>query len=210
MIRHGETSWNADGRFQGQMDVELNVKGLEQAELLAKRLAGHKFEAIITSPLARAEATAKKIAELSDYKDFIVDEGFTEINHGDWEGRLADEIAREWTETLIDWHTKPETVKMPGDRGESLEDVKERAVKAADAIAKRYTGDVLLVSHDAVIKVLLCHWLGAPPSSFWRFQVSNCSITVVEAVPGKEFRMLLMGDAAHIGSAFDRPEQKGL
>jgi len=138
-----------------------------------------------------------------------VDEGFTEINHGDWEGRLADEIALEWTETLIDWHTKPETVKMPGDRGESLEDVKERAVKAADAIAKRYTGDVLLVSHDAVIKVLLCHWLGAPPSSFWRFQVSNCSITVVEAVPGKEFRMLLMGDAAHIGSALIVRNRKG-
>jgi len=58
MVRHHGTP---DGRFQGQMDVELNVKGLEQAELLAKRLAGHKFEAIITSPLARAEATAKKL-----------------------------------------------------------------------------------------------------------------------------------------------------
>jgi len=210
VIRHGETVWNAEGRFQGQKDTELNANGVRQAELLANRLAGHKFEAIVTSPLARAAVTARKISDSSGCRNFIIEERLTEINHGDWEGRLADEIAEKWPELLRTWHTKPETVKMPGDGGESLEDVRRRAVDAACAIAKQHAGDVLLVSHDAVIKVLLCSWLDAPLSSFWRFQIPNCSITVVEAVSGKEPRMLLMGDASHIGSHFDRPEQKGL
>ncbi len=210
VIRHGETAWNVEGRFQGQMDTDLNAKGLEQAELVAERLAGHCFEAIVTSPLSRAKVTAEKIAERTACSEFILDNGFTEINHGDWEGCLADEISAKWPEILKEWHNKPETVKMPGCMGETLDDVQKRTVRAADAIAKKYSGDVLLASHDAVIKVLLCHWLGAPLSSFWRFQIPNCSITVVEAVPGKAPRMLLMGDAAHIGNAFDRPEQKGL
>jgi len=209
VIRHGETAWNVDGRFQGQMDTELNRKGLEQARLVAERLAGHNFEAIITSPLSRAKVTAEKIAENSA-AEFVVDEGFTEINHGDWEGCLADQICANWPEILHKWHTMPDTVKMPGETGETLEDVQKRAVRSANAAANRYTGDVILSSHDAVIKVLLCYWLDAPLSSFWRFQIPNCSITVIEILPGKAPRMLLMGDASHIGNAFDRPEQKGL
>ena len=210
VIRHGETAWNVEGRFQGQMDTELNAKGLEQARLVAERLAGHKFEAVVTSPLSRARVTAEKTACLSGCSEFVVDEGFTEINHGDWEGCLADEIYAKWPEILSKWHTKPESVKMPGKTGETLDDVQKRAIRSADAVAGRYTGDVILASHDAVIKVLLCYWLDAPLSSFWRFQIPNCSITVIEILPGKAPRMLLMGDASHIGNAFDRPEQKGL
>lgn len=210
VVRHGETSWNVEGRFQGQMDTELNAKGLRQAELAALRLKGHKFEAVLTSPLARAKVTAQKIAETCEYGSFVEDIGFTEINHGDWEGRLADEICEGWPEILKKWHTKPETVKMPGEYGESLADVEKRAVRAAEEAAIKYSGDVLLASHDAVIKVLLCRWLDAPLSSFWRFQIPNCSITVVEAANGKAPRMLLMGDASHVGDPFDRPEQKGL
>lgn len=210
VVRHGETAWNLEGRFQGQIDTDLNAKGIEQAELVAQRLAGHEFQAIITSPLSRAKVTAEKIAELSDFSEFLLDNEFTEISHGDWEGCLADEILAKWPEVLNEWHSKPENVKMPGESGETLHDVQKRTVKAAEEVAKKYTGDVLLASHDAVIKVLLCYWLGAPLSSFWRFQIPNASITVVEVLPGKAPRILLMSDAAHIGNAFDRPEQKGL
>ena len=113
-------------------------------------------------------------------------------------------------ELLRRWHTAPETVKMPGEGGESLEDIARRAVPAVEAAAKKYKGDVLLASHDAVIKVLLCYWLDAPLSSFFRFQVPNCSITIVEMKEGRAPRMSLMGDAAHLGGNFESPEQKGL
>ena len=210
VIRHGETAWNVAGRIQGQQDTELNEKGLAQAELLGERLAGHKFEAVLTSPLARAKVTAERASARCECGEFLTVGALTEINHGDWEGRLADEIAAEWPEELRKWHVAPETVTMPGAGGENLADIMRRAAPAVDGAAKRYKGDVLLASHDAVIKVLLCYWLGAPLSSFFRFQVPNCSITVVEIQEGSAPRMLLMGDAAHLGDPFERPEQKGL
>ena len=165
---------------------------------------------MLTSPLTRARETAERAAARCEYGEFLTAAALTEINHGDWEGRLADEIAAKWPAELHKWHTAPETVTMPGAGGENLDDILRRAAPAVEAAAKKYQGDVLLASHDAVIKVLLCYWLGAPLSSFFRFQVPNCSITVVEVREGFAPRMLLMGDAAHLGDPFERPEQKGL
>ncbi|MDO5115949.1 MAG: histidine phosphatase family protein [Synergistaceae bacterium] len=210
VIRHGETAWNVEGRFQGQEDTELNENGLRQARLLGNRLAGHKFDAVLTSPLARARKTAEIASSECEYGQFITVDALTEINHGSWEGRLADDIEAEWPELMRLWRSEPEKVKMPGARGENLEDILRRAAPAVQAAAEKYEGDLLLASHDAVIKVLLCHWLDAPLSSFFRFQLPNCSITVVEVKKGSAPRMLLMGDAAHLGDPFERPEQKGL
>lgn len=210
VIRHGETAWNVEGRFQGQRDTELNEKGLEQAAKLGGRLAGHKFDAVLTSPLARARKTAEIASSKCETGEFNEIPAFTEINHGDWEGMLSTEVAEKWPEILRRWHTAPETVKMPGEGGESLEDIARRAVPAIEAAAKKYKGDVLIASHDAVIKVLLCYWLGAPLSSFFKFQIPNCSITIVEMKDGCAPRMSLMGYAEHLGGSFESPEQKGL
>ena len=100
VVRHGETAWNVEGRFQGQMDIPLNNKGIVQAERLAQRFIGHKFSAIISSPLSRAHVTAAKIAEVAVYDEFITDALLTEINHGDWEGCLADEIKKSCQRTF--------------------------------------------------------------------------------------------------------------
>lgn len=210
IVRHGETQWNVEGRFQGQKDIPLNERGIMQADAVSKRLAGHSFSAVVTSPLGRAKETAEKIAERSFCGTFIVDEGFTEINHGEWEGCLADEVAAKYGDLLKSWHSAPESVTMPGKFGESLKNVYDRVTKACDKITEKYTGDVLLASHDAVIKVLLCHWLNAPLSSFGRFQIPNCSITIVDMPTCGQPRLCLLGDASHIGFSFDRPEQKGL
>lgn len=212
IVRHGETVWNTEGRFQGQMDTELNNNGLFQADRLAERLAGHKFKRIISSPLKRAFITAKKVADACVNADIEVANSLTEINHGDWEGRLACDIQSEWSDIFRAWHETPEKVTMPGKGGESLSDVMKRTATFVDSLAETEDddADVLLSSHDAVIKVLLCHWLDAPLSSFWRFQIPNCSISVIEAVRDKKPRVLLLGDAAHIGDPFNRPEQQGL
>ena len=210
VVRHGETAWNVEGRFQGQMDIPLNNKGIVQAERLAQRFIGHKFSAIISSPLSRAHVTAAKIAEVAVYDEFITDALLTEINHGDWEGCLADEIKKSWPDDFKTWHDTPEKVTMPGAYGESLQDVYRRSTDFAEKVAAKYTGDVLIASHDAVIKTLLCYWLDAPVSSFWRFQIANCSITAVEILKGKSPRLSLLGDASHLYQNFDRPEHKGL
>ena len=155
------------------------------------------------------EETAELAASKCEFGEFTEVPAFTEINHGDWEGRLSTEVAEEWPELLRRWHSAPETVKMPGEGGESLEDIARRAVPAACAAVKKYKGDVLLASHDAVIKVLLCHWLDAPLSSFFRFQVPNCSITIVEVKDGCAPRMSLMG-AARTSAEILKARAKGL
>ena len=88
IIRHGETAWNTEGRFQGQRDTELNERGLEQSRRAADFLAGHKFDAVTSSPLKRALTLAEMIAGKCAAKTEIIP-AFTEINHGDWEGRLS-------------------------------------------------------------------------------------------------------------------------
>lgn len=213
IVRHGETLWNREGRFQGRQDTELSGFGLAQADKLAAYLGGRmagKFEAVATSPLSRAKITAEKIAAVCRCEKFEILPGLTEISHGDWEGLLSSEVQKGWPRVLELWHTSPHTVIMPGDGGEALRTVQTRSVAAIGELAGKYAGDVCVAAHDAVIKVLLCHFLGAPLSSFWNFQVANCSLTIAERCGGKAPRVSLMGDAHFLGEGFDLPDQKGL
>lgn len=210
IVRHGETDWNRAGRFQGQQDTDLTEHGLAQGEKVAAYLAPHAFEAVVSSPLKRARVTGEKIARAAGCPVFEIMDQLTEINHGDWEGLLSTEVQKTWPRIVDLWHTAPHTVIMPGDGGESLRSVQIRSLDAADAIAAKYDGDVCVAAHDAVIKVLLCHYLDAPLSSFWRFQIANCSLSVVELRPGHPPRVSLVGDAHYLDEGFDLPEQKGL
>lgn len=210
IVRHGETAWNREGRFQGQRDTALNEKGLTQADKVAAYLEPHSFEAVVSSPLSRARVTGEKIAAACGCQTVELMDELTEIHHGDWEGLLSTEVAEQWPDILKTWHTKPEAVTMPGEGGESLADVQRRAVETSEKIAKKYSGDVCVTAHDAVIKALLCHYTGAPLSSFWNFQIANCSLTIVELREGKPPRLSLMGDAHFLGEGFERAEQKGL
>lgn len=211
LIRHGETDWNREGRFQGQRDTSLSEKGRAQALKAALGLASHDFQGIVSSPLSRALDTALEISRAGgrSIKVEVMGE-LTEINHGNWEGLLASEVRERWGDLLAQWQTAPDTVRMPGDGGESLKDVCGRAVAGAEKIAAKYSGDVIAASHDAVIKVLLCRYLDAPLSSFWRFQIANCSLTIVEFSEGKTPRVSLMGDAHYLGEGFEKAEQKAL
>jgi probable phosphoglycerate mutase len=213
IVRHGETRWNTEGRFQGQQDTELNELGIAQSNRAAEYLAGHDFDAVASSPLKRAYFAAEKIAARCGVKSVETIPGFTEINHGDWEGLLSSEVSARWPRLMEMWHSEPHTVVMPGEGGESLRSVQIRAASAAAELAERYSGDVCVTAHDAVIKALLCHFLNAPLSSFWSFRIANCGLSIVEVSPGKPPRMSLMGDSHYLderGKNFTLPEQKGL
>jgi probable phosphoglycerate mutase len=209
-IRHGETLWNAEGRFQGRRDTELSEHGLEQGMRAAEFLSNHRFEAIVTSPLKRALVTGELIAKSCGCKTFEIMDGLAEICHGDWEGLLSSEVRRTWPRLVDLWHNAPHTVIMPGPGGESLRSVQLRAADAVEQIEARFSGDVCVATHDAVIKVLLCCFLDAPLSGFWRYQIANCSLTIVELRENLPPRVNLMGDAHYLGEGFDLPEQSGL
>ena len=205
-VRHGQTDWNVKGKFQGRTDIPLNSKGLRQAHSVAEMLSGLSLDSVWSSELSRSRQTAEKIASFHDL-EVNISEGITEISHGKWEGLVAYQIEQKWPGMLEKWHLDPHMVTMPD--GENLLDVQKRAVNTISEIISSEHENIAIVSHDAVLKVLLCHWLGCPVRSFWRFQLSNCSITLVE-YNNIGIRIPLMGSTSHLGDVFTREEQKGL
>jgi len=126
LVRHGESTWNAEGRYQGRKDPPLSARGALQAKALAERLSGSvdlRPNAIASSPLARARRTAETVAEKLAC-GVTIDERLIEISHGAWEGLLRTEIQRRWPDMMAAWRSAPDSVTFPG--GESLADVQRR------------------------------------------------------------------------------------
>ncbi|MDY3869089.1 MAG: histidine phosphatase family protein [Pyramidobacter sp.] len=209
MVRHGETAWNRESRFQGWLDIPMNAQGSAQSDLLAQRFAGYPFDAVLSSPLARARETGRKIFEAAKCSVFITDDGFCEICHGSWEGSLASDVREKYAELTEQWKKQPESVRMPGVGGERAADVQTRALAALKRTAFTFSGDVMLATHDAVIRAILCYYLDMPLSSYWKFQIPNCSVSFIEFTDGFP-RLGLLGDTSHLHSGFDRFETQSM
>ena len=194
LARHGETAWNVEKVFRGRADVNLNEVGVAQAELLGKYLSNWELEAIYSSPLRRALDTANMVARYQKIAIAIA-EGLTDFNYGRWQSLPEQEVRRLYPALLNEWHSNPHEVKMP--RGESLEDIRRRAVEVVDGILAKHNGNVLLVSHRVVIKVLICHLLGLDSSHFWSIRQDVCGITVFDYVHGR-FILTRHNDTSHL------------
>lgn len=209
LIRHGETKWNIEGRYQGQEDTHLSERGLKQGHLVAEGLKNTPIDMAISSPLERSYMTCSFCAELH-HIPVATDDRLLEINHGSWEGCLADEIEAAYPTEFHQWHTQPHLVQMPGDGGESLEDVRRRVRAAFDEYAEKYDGKTILVAaHDAVNKAIICDVLGMDMSHFWQIKQDNTCINVLEC-NGGVWRLVLLNSTNHMGYLFSGIEQKGL
>jgi len=182
LARHGETAWNVEKLFRGRAEVDLDEVGVEQAELLGKYLSDWKLEAIYSSPLKRALDTANIIARYQKVSVCIA-EGLIDFDYGRWQSLPEKEVKRLYPAILNEWHSNPHKVKMPG--GESLEDVTGRAVELVNDVVARHQGNLLLVSHRVVIKVLICHLLGLDNSHFWNINQDVCGITIFDHADGR-------------------------
>ncbi len=175
LVRHGETAYNANETFRGRADVPLNETGLKQARLLGEYLSQEKIDHVYSSPLKRAVKTAEAIATPQKLKVKRV-ENLNDIDCGEWKGLTLKEVQEKYTEIYQDWVDTPEQVKIPG--GESLEDVRRRALPfVQDAVTRCPEGKIVLVSHRAVNKVLICSLLGLNNSMFWSFKLDTGAIT---------------------------------
>ena len=180
LIRHGETNWNKEGRFQGQIDIPLNENGKDQARKTSEYLRNITFNKAFSSSMNRPFETAKII--LQNNNDIKIEkiDALAEISHGLWEGKLEVEIREEWPSLLKNWHEKPEVVVMP--EGESIKDVSERSLEAFGKIclSQKDNDLTLLVAHDAVNKTLICNMLGLNYSDIWMIKQGNGGITVID------------------------------
>ena len=121
LVRHGETDWNKEGRFQGQIDIPLNDHGRQQAAAAQTFLKDVPIDRAWSSSLSRPTETAEIILQAHPSVGLSQTDGLVEIGHGAWEGKLESEIRADWSELLDTWKTAPETVQMP--EGETIQDV---------------------------------------------------------------------------------------
>jgi len=174
LVRHGETDWNVEEVFRGRIDIELNETGIKQAELLADYLRSLSMVAIYSSPLQRAKKTAEAVARYHSCGVQIAP-GLIDFDYGKWQGLSHQEVKSRYKALYAEWIRNPHQVRMPA--GESLDDVRRRAVNVVDSIVARYEGTVVLVSHRVVNKVVICALLGLDNSHFWNIKQDTCGIT---------------------------------
>ena len=194
LARHGETAWNVEKVFRGRADVALDEVGIKQAELLGKYLSSLKLQAIYSSPLRRALDTARIVARYQQLSVQIAD-GLTDFDYGKWQSLTAQEVKRQYPTLYHEWLTNPHTVRMP--EGESLEDVGARALPVVEEVIAKYQGEVLLVSHRVVNKVLICSLLGLDNSRFWNIKLDVAAITIFEYAGGR-FILARHNDTSHL------------
>ena len=199
LARHGETPWNAEGRYQGQEDIPLSPVGETQARALGARLADVRIDGAVASPLVRAKTTAEFALGDARKAQLVTDPGLMEIAHGDWEGLLASEIRDRDGERLQAWRDAPDTVLMPGAGGETLQMVFDRAWPAFARAAEGLGDDdtLLVVAHDAVNRVLLCHVLGIPLSRLWSFRQAPTTLNLLEGPDMDHLEVVRLNDCAH-------------
>ncbi|MCR8539840.1 MAG: histidine phosphatase family protein [Prochlorococcus marinus CUG1439] len=205
LIRHGETNWNKEGRFQGQIDIPLNENGKDQARKTFEYLRNISFNKAFSSSMHRPYETAQII--LQNNKDLKIEkiDSLVEISHGLWEGKLEAEIREKWPNLLKTWHDKPEEVIMP--EGESIKDVSKRSIDAFNKIclSQKDTDLTLLVAHDAVNKTLICNILGINYSNIWMIKQGNGGITVIDLFndPSKSPVISTLNITTHLGGIID-------
>lgn len=178
LVRHGQTDWNLEGRYQGQSDVSLNETGRQQARAAARQLAGQPFCAIYSSDLKRAAETARIIAGTLQLP-VQLEPRLREINQGEWEGQLVGVIQARYAEFWEKRSEDPASFRPPG--GETVGEVARRVAAALEEISARHpAGNVLLVSHGLSLATIICQVRGIPVGKAYTVIPENATPQWVE------------------------------
>lgn len=195
LVRHGESTWNAAHRTQGQKDPPLSQRGVCQARELAGRLAGRRLEGFYCSDLTRARQTAELIASEVGL-DPVEEPGLREIALGAWEGRTREEIMAAFPDRWAAWSRAPDWDVVPG--GEGAQPFADRVVSTLRRLQERHPhGDVLCVTHGGVVQVALLDVVGRSSRGMFPFLIQNCSLTIVQHAGGRRV-VTAVNDTCHL------------
>lgn len=196
-VRHGETEWNVDGRYQGQTDIPLSDKGRAQAVALGKRFESIPVDVIYSSPLQRAYDTARAIAEPKGLSIHKV-EGIKELDFGEWDGNTKEVNAEKFGEAFTRYRIEPFHYPMAGEGtlnraklrvGAALEDIKEKY---------RHTDKtVVVVAHGGILKLAIFYLMDMTSRLYRCIELENTSLTIIDI---EEDRCVLrvLNDAHHL------------
>ena len=195
VVRHGETLWNLESRIQGHGDSALTAKGLEQAEAIARRLAGEAFDLLVSSDLGRALQTAQAIGRATN-REVVTDTRFRERNFGCCEGLTYAELHERFPDTF-GRHLQDNNPDFRMPDAETRREFYARIAGAFEALAGEHPGkSVLVVCHGGVIAALFRHIHGIPAAELKSVEIPNAGYNRVVREPSG-WRVEAWADIAH-------------
>jgi probable phosphoglycerate mutase len=202
LVRHAETAWNVERRFQGQTDVPLSSTGEDQAVQLANWLTSQpvRIAAIYSSDLQRARATAQPIADRLEIESSYAT-GLRELNCGAWQGLTVAEVEEKYPGELQWWREHIRGFTLPG--GESIPDVQRRVFSYIDDVVQAHLGEaILVVSHGAALAAYIAAINGWDLQETWdshRARMSNTGVTAMAiSHTGRPPHTLFFNSIAHL------------
>jgi alpha-ribazole phosphatase len=181
LLRHGEIVDSGENRYIGQTDVPLSSKGLAQALRWRQELSHVVFEGIYCSDLVRALDTAKCVANMDESHIHILPQ-LREIDLGDWDGETMEYIKTRFPDSWEDRGRRMDSFKTPN--GESFQDLYERVIPVFQKIISEMTGNVLMVGHAGVNRIILCHVLDKPIKKLFRIPQEYAALNIIEVEKG--------------------------
>jgi probable phosphoglycerate mutase len=199
-IRHGETEWNSEGRFQGHLNSQLNREGLTQAHALGARLAKERFDLLLSSDLGRALQTAGAIA-MSTGHEIVIEPRLRERNMGVFQGLTPAEVESRYPGEYARFRTNDPDYVIP--EGESMRQLFERCVACVAELAQRHAGMTLAaVTHGGVLAMLYRHAKAMPLAAPRDFPLHNTGVNHFRHRLG-QWQLQRWGDIAHLERALD-------
>ncbi|MNZ76774.1 Phosphoserine phosphatase 1 [compost metagenome] len=195
LVRHGQTEWNVEHRFQGHQDSPLTDLGVKQAEWLGESIRNEQIDVIYSSSSNRAIRTAEIIKGNREI-DIQFSDNLREMNLGIWEGNIQDDIKETYPEQYELFWNEPETFQVQD--AETYEAVMDRAVNNLNQIIEENRGKtVLIVTHTVVVKLLMAYIEQRPLKKLWDLPYIHpaCLCKVEETNQG--FKIILHGDISH-------------
>ena len=199
LVRHGSTVYSAEERFAGSVDIDLSDEGRELARRLRDRLAKTKIDAAYCSDMKRTKETAAIIAAPHKLVPVPTPE-LREIDHGKWEGMVHKDVEKKYADEYAVWSGDPYATAPPG--GESGLHVLARALPALRKIVSDHSGQtVLVVSHKATNRLLLCAHMGIDPR-FYRERIDQdlACLNIVDFLDPSRGKVELLNDTSHAGT----------
>jgi probable phosphoglycerate mutase len=198
LLRHGETPYSKTGGYCGAIDPDLTAEGVQMAAAFAESYKTLPWEAVYVSPMKRTIATAKPLCDAVGLEMQFRD-GLKEIRYGEWEDRTVEYVKEHHGEDYTRWLTEP--AWNPPTGGETAVEIASRASLVVQEIQAKYTrGNVLIVSHKATIRIILCSLLGIDLGRYRdRINALVAAVSIVKFdVHGPMLEVL--GDRSHLGA----------
>ena len=193
LVRHGQTESNIDRKFQGGKDIGLSNVGIDNVKILSESFKPKYPTRIFSSPLIRAQESARIIASAFNIKTVSLRKDLHEFLYGVWEGMLEEDVQKYRSGEYNQWKAAPTDTEIP--QAEHINDAYNRCGNVWDFYEKdikEWHGSIISIAHDIVNRLLICNALDLPASYVWKFKQTNASVSVLAVKQSYDGRLRML------------------